>query len=329
MPRRLRIELAPTASAALDLARARKVRPTALDTEGIRRVWLRDSLARAVFSARTTHAGYLASLEKQIEAVLQGRDPAFARRILKGQLTRLEYDPETGFPGDDALGIPPARPGSIRDLSSDARLDFILSTQIALLEGRAQKLAGLEPQALKLRPAYELVRAGSPRVPRDWFRRWRRAGGKVRQDAKGRPRLVALKTDPIWAKLGNPDLFPDALVTDHPPFAFNSSMQWDELTVRECRALRLALPPAQVVSKRPKPLPAAVASTQKLSPRMRAALEKALAESGTGLQPVRSGSRLAMRSTAATDAPPPPPKSKSAAIARSAREAFNALLSLY
>lgn len=327
MPRRrLKIEFVADASAALEIAKARRVRPTALDTEGIRRVWLRDSLARSVFSARTTHTGYLQSLEKQIEAVLQGRDPAFARRILKGQLTRLAYDPETGFPGDDALGIPPARPGSIRDLSSDARLKLIIDTQVALLEGRAQQVAGLEPQALRLYPAYELVRSGSPRVPRDWLARWKKAGGKVRFDKRKQPRLVATKEDPIWSRLGDARRFNDALSTDHPPFAFNSSMAWQELTVRECRALRLALPAVQVSVPKKKALPAAVVSTSKLSPRMRAALEKALAETA----PVRGpGKRLAMRGSAATDAPPPPPPSRSRELLNRSRAAFNALLSLF
>jgi hypothetical protein len=326
MPRRrLKIEFAEDGGAALEIARARKVRPTALDTEGIRRVWLKDSLARSVFSARTTHAGYLTSLEKQIEAVLQGRDPAFARRILKGQLTRLAYDPETGFPGDDELGIPPARPGSIRDLSSDARLKLILETQVALLEGRAQQLAGLEPRALKLEPAYELLRAGAPRAPRDWIARWKKAGGRVRVDKKGRPRLVATKEDALWSRLGDPRRFADALSTDHPPFAFNSSMAWEPLSVRECRALRLPLPAVQVNVPRKKALPAAVASTAKLSPRMRAALEKVLRDAET----VKAPRRVAMKSTPATDAPPPPPPSRSRGLAQAAREAFNALFSLY
>ena len=327
MPRRriLTVELVPDASAALEIARARGVRPTALDTEGIRRVFTRDVMRRSVFSARTTHAGYLQSLEKQVEAVLQGRDPAFARRILKGQLTRLAYDPETGFPGDEELGIPPAKPGSIRDLASDARLQLILDTQVALVEGRARQLAGLEPEALKRFPAYELVRAGSPRVPRDWVKRWQKCGGKVRRDKRGAPRLVALKTDAIWGKLGDPRKFGDALSTDHPPFAFNSSMTWDDVTAKECKALRVALPPVQVNRKRAKALPAAVASTSKLSPRMRAALEKALAESAA----ITRGKRTALRATDATDAPPPPPPSKSKRWADNAREAFNALLSLY
>lgn len=325
MPRRLKVEFVADASAALDIAKTRRVRPTALDTQGIRDVWLRDSLSRSVFSARTTHAGYLQSLEKQIEAVLQGRDPAFARRILKGQLTRLAYDPETGFPGDDALGIPPARPGSIRDLSSDARLKLILETQVALLQGRAQQLAGLEPQALKLEPAYELIRAGSPRVPRDWIARWKKAGGKVRFDKRKKPRLIATKEDAIWSRLGDPRRFEDALSTDHPPFAFNSTMAWEPLSVRECRALRLPLPAVQVNVKRKKQLPAAVASTAKLSPRMRAALEKVLNDAET----VKAPRRVAMKSTTATDAPPPPPPGRSAALAKRAREAFNAMLSLY
>lgn len=329
-PSRFSVEMVPDAGTALRLAKERKVRPTALDTEGIRSVFEKDVLARSVFSARNTQAGVLASINRQVEKVLQGRDIATARRVLKGLITRAGYTPEGGFPGDEGLGIPPARPGSIRDLGSNARINLLLETQVSLLQGRAQKVEGLEPVALDLFPAYELVRVESRRVPRDWRKRWRKAGGKIVKDKRGRVRLVALKTDAIWERLGDFNLFPDALGVDHPPFAFRSGMGWDELDRKQCMALGLIKKEKQVrqvVKKAPKMLPPATFSTKELPPRIRAAL-------GRGLADIEAAQgRVSMKGSKATEAfkPPPPPKSKAARTAQYGRDAFaefNALLTL-
>lgn len=333
-PSRFSVELVPDTGTALRLAKERKVRPTALDTEGLRNVFEKDVLARSVFSARNSNAGVLASLNRQVEKVLQGRDIATARRVLKGLITRAGYTPETGFPGDDALGIPPARPGSIRDLGSNARINLILETQVALLQGRAQRVEGLEPTALDLYPGYELVRVESRRAPRDWRKRWRKAGGKITKDRRGRVRLVALKTDLVWERLGDWNLFTDALGVDHPPFAFRSGMGWQELDRKECIALKLLKKlapresaPPQRVTKQPKLLPPATASTRELPPRIRQAL-------GRGLRDIEaSQGRISQKPSAATEAPkpPPPPKSSAARTAQYGRDAyaeFNALFTL-
>lgn len=332
--KRFSVELVPDTGTALRLAAERKVRPTALDTEGIRNVFEKDVLSRSVFSARNTHAGVLASINRQVEKVLQGRDIATARRVLKGLITRAGYTPETGFPGDDALGIPPARPGSIRDLGSNARINLILETQVALLQGRAQRVEGLEPTALDLYPGYELVRVETRRAPRDWRKRWKKAGGKIIKDKRGRVRLVALKTDLVWERLGDWNLFPDALGVDHPPFAFRSGMGWQELSRKGCIALKLIKKlspregaPAQRPQKKPKLLPPAAASTRELPPRIRQAL-------GRGLKDIEEErGRISQKPSAVTEAfkPPPPPKgsaSRTAQFGRDAKAEFNALFTL-
>lgn len=222
---------------AYELARGRRVLPTSLGTAGIREALPPAIRARAVFSARTTSADYVVELKSVIEAYLSGdlSKPA-ARALLKEKLAALGYDPEKGFRGDRAKGVPPARKGSLQDLGSNRRLNLILDTQWRLWAGKAQEVAGNTPEALFAAPYWELYRAGSVRVPRDWIERWQKVGGTV-GDAG---RLLALKTSGIWEKLGSSDHFPDALDTTCEPYAFGSKMR--RKPVRRAAAARLGLP---------------------------------------------------------------------------------------
>jgi hypothetical protein len=196
---------------------------------------------RAVFSARTTNAVYLEGLRERIGRLLeegyQGDAPQL-RLELKQLLAELGYDPETGFPGDEALDIPPARAGSLQDLSSDRRINLILDTQLELMAGKGQEQRGLTEAARELFPAWELVRVKAARVPRDWFARFKQAGGRVLEDADGRKRLVAHKLDEVWSVLGDRAIFRDALGVTHPPFAFGSGMAWEAIDAAEWEELR-------------------------------------------------------------------------------------------
>lgn len=235
------LEILPEAlSQALELALGRRVVPSELGSRQLREELDAALRARSVFSARTTHAGYLQYLREAIERALQGgynNDLPQLKAELRTVLTSLKYTPETGFPGDEELGIPPAEPGSLRDLGSEKRLNLILDTEIKKHRGAAQKARGLDPERLKIYPAYELVRIQSRRVPRGlpgsgslgWQRRWFEVKGPM--NPKGR--LVALKNDDVWRRLGSSENFEDALDLDHSPFAFGSGyglrdVPWDE-----------------------------------------------------------------------------------------------------
>jgi hypothetical protein len=127
-----------TASRAVGIMDAKGVLPTHLSSAEARGQLAKELRERAVFSARTTHAGYLQEVRDAAAAVMRGEmNMATARLRLKELLVELEYDPAKGFPGDEALGIPPAEPGSLRDLSSKRRLDLVLRTQIALARNAA------------------------------------------------------------------------------------------------------------------------------------------------------------------------------------------------
>ena len=85
-------------------------------------------------------------------------------------------------------------------------------------------------------PAYEVTRLASATVPRDWRKRWIEAGGRT-FDGKGLdggPRLMALKTDDIWARFSH-------LGVPWPPFAIGSHVGVDDVGVDEC--VRIGLIP--------------------------------------------------------------------------------------
>ena len=189
---------------------------------------------------------------------------------LKATLVRVGYNPVDGFPGDAELGIPPAAPGSLKDLGSDRRLNLILDTQARLIAGKGQQQRGLDATALDQFPAYELVRGGRVKTPREWLKRWKTAADNidwqgVSKAAFAQGRMIALKTSLVWGAIGSSALFNDALDVDHPPFAFNSQMVWEVRDREDCDEFGLD-PNAQRASKvlDEKKLPPSVASAQGL-----------------------------------------------------------------
>ena len=264
---------------------------------------------RAVFSARTTNAVYLEALHEKIGRLLANGydgDQAKLRLELKQLLAELAYNPETGFPGDAALGIPAARAGSLQDISSDKRINLILDTQLELMAGKGQEQRGLSKEALDLFPAWELVRIKEARVPRDWFTRFKQAGGRVLEDADGRKRLVAHKLDEVWSVLGDRSLFKDALDVSHPPFAFGSGMAWQAIEQAEWDSLagtKNKEPSTQNLPANVIQFPSAQVSTDGLSAetlkRLKATMQNAEAKVG----------KLTLKSIIGT-APPPPSSSR-------------------
>jgi len=215
-------------SDALRLAQNRGLLPSALSS--VETADLAATLERAAFwSARTTHAAYLADLKKLSDRFTSGEgyenDLGALRLAARRLLEKYGYTPEKGFPGDPALGIPSATPGSLTDLGSERRLNLIFETQAALARGLGQKIRGLA--RIDVAPAWELVRTTDKAAPRDWDERWLIAASEVNWVGVYRTkdgRKIARKDSPIWPALGSRALFPDALNVDHSPFAFSSGM---------------------------------------------------------------------------------------------------------
>lgn len=222
---------------ALRVAREREILPTSLDTAGLRQL---DSAlrARGVFVARGTNAAYLTKLKEVVDGLAQGDiGEADARLALLETLRALGYTPEGGFPDDPPGKVPSAVKGTLQDLSSFRRLDLIVRTQVDLMRGAGQQLAGHSPDRLEAAPAWELIRIEDREVPRDWPKRWTDMGGELIGG-----KMIAFKGDPIWGEIGSSENFPDALDVDYPPFAFNSGMGWREVTAEEARRLNVKGP---------------------------------------------------------------------------------------
>lgn len=231
----------------LDRSGRRRLLPTSMSSDELRQLATEIRTA-AIFSARTTNAEYLAVQAKTIDEYIAGRiNLATARTRLKLELDRLGYTPGEGFPG--MPGVPSAEAGSLQDLSSDRRIKLILDTQAELAFGKGQEISGLE--TMDVFPAWELVRWAPRANVRNWEKRWAEAGGDFTNESPRR--MIALKTDAIWAELGSSARFADALDTTHPPFAFNSGMGWRAVARSEAESLGLAAIPPTDLQTQPQP----------------------------------------------------------------------------
>lgn len=237
---------------AVKLAQERKLLPTELSTAELQELTVRMK-ERLFFSARTSNLWYVEQLKKLVERYVQGegRDNDLAQLRVEARklLAQAGYTPESGFPGDAALGIPPASADSLRDLSSEKRLNLIFETQAQMMRGLGMKLRGLT--RLEAFPAWELIRLKNARKAewqRDWGKRWEIAGDNTDWQGALKDQFFALQTSPIWQALGSSALFPDALNTDAPPFAFNSGMGWRAVGFRESEALGLTTAPDAAIA---------------------------------------------------------------------------------
>jgi hypothetical protein len=101
---------------------------------------------------------------------------------------------------------------AITNIASIPRLALIYDTQTSMASGYGRYMSDLNPDALDEFPAQELIRIEDRKELRDWPSRWRAEGGDLIDG-----RMVALKTDPIWAAISY-------FGTPYPPFDFNSGM---------------------------------------------------------------------------------------------------------
>lgn len=226
---------------------------------------------KAFYSAGVAEAEILDEFRRWADQVVKGTtDESTARVQLQLFLKRIGYK------------AAPGQEGTIKDLSSLRRLTVMLRTNGQLAQGYAEKVRGHGPGAIRLYPAWELVRLGpNPQMPRDWQDRWQAVGGTLTEDG----RMIALKQDLIWAELGAKANFPDALNVDHPPFAWSSGMGW--MPVKHAVAKELGMldgwtPPAPKPQDAP-PISSPNESLQ-VKPRIQSpALRKELATKLAGL----------------------------------------------
>lgn len=196
-----------------------RVMPTTMSS-----VELRDLAAsirqRSFFSARTPFESLLQDYKKRVTELANGeRDIATQRLGIKKTLKEIGYSPD------------PEERGTIKDLSSDARIDLVLRTNTQAAQGYGQWRQGMDADVLDEFPAQELYRLEVRKEERDWSVRWLAACRAVGDAAAIRAwadtgRMVARKDSPVWQALGAGagGFDSDALGSPYPQFAFNSGM---------------------------------------------------------------------------------------------------------
>ena len=208
---------------ALGAAHARSLLPTTGRTVDLQQL---DSgvKRRAMMSATVDTVERLQEYADGVDSILSGdKSEAEVRAWLKEQLAAAGYQPD------------PEQRGGLQDLGSSTRLNLILETNVATAQGYGRYVQGLQPDVLDEFPAQELFDAapgGENR--RAWADRWQACGGQFFG-----PRMIALKSDPIWSRIGDPERFPDGLGNPYPPFAFNS--KWDVRDIDRDEAVALEL----------------------------------------------------------------------------------------
>lgn len=200
---------------------------TAESSTAIRRNWDEELKQRSIFSARTTSQKYVEAVKRLLGDVASRKmTPQMAEERLRSTLQDLGYRPETGF--SDGSGVPPAKPGDIRDLSASRRIQLILDTNIKQAISLGQIAASEDPMQMMMNPAWELRRMGARKKPRgDWKKRWAAAGDRCGWKGALKKKMVALKISPIWQAIADgAGGFKDTLGSPYPPFAFGSGLAW-------------------------------------------------------------------------------------------------------
>lgn len=208
-------------NAAFDEIMRKALVASGLDTAGWDTI-IESFRQRAFFSAQVAEMRLLHELRDGIAGLVSSaKSPSEIRRDARALLSSIGYDA-----GDDA--------GTIKDLTTKARLDLIIRTNAEQAKGFANHIRATNAGAILAFPAYELIRVRGRRVPRDWDKRWRDGAEACGYDgvARGTDRKIALKTSPIWkliSRFGNP----------FPPFDFNSGMGVRDIKKSVCRELGL------------------------------------------------------------------------------------------
>lgn len=172
---------------------------------------------RSAFSAAVTKAEHLQRVQDAAGNLVSGQTDFASQRLALKQFLQAE-----GYmPSEEDRG-------TLRDLSSDARLEVQVMTPVQMAQGYGYWKQGQDPAVLDAFPAQEFLRVEAREVPRtDWQDRFKAAGGDVING-----RMVALKNDPVWTKLsrfGQP----------YEPFDFGSGMGTEDVSRAEAIDLGL------------------------------------------------------------------------------------------
>lgn len=269
---------------------ARSALPTSMGSRDLQR--LGSDLKRwATFSAKIEDARALQTINQVVGKIVGGVGPEDVAAREAGERAKQLSIPEARrmlretFQSLGVEATDPDHVGTLQDPQSDARLNLILRTQEELAHGYGTYMATQDEDLLDLWPCWELVRVSPSRIERgyrsgvggsiqrvpgdSWPERFVRAGGELYGS-----RMIALKNSNIWERLGDPDLFDDALGNPYPPFAFNSNMDVRDVERDEAERLGVIAPRAPAPRPRTRSINEDLnASVRNFEPALRSALE--------------------------------------------------------
>lgn len=220
---------------------------------------------RALWSATVTSTNVLKTIADGTDAILRGEvDQATVSLEIRRMLEAEGYQPA------------PEDRGTMLDLASELRRNTIIETQVGMARGLGWHQQGMQEDVLEEFPAQELFRATSPQggaaAERKWAQIWTDEGGLFFNG-----RMIALKTDEIWERLGDPSRYPDGLGNAYPPFRINSGMRVRDIDRDETEALGLIKPGARLT---PAPADDFTADLQATAAMREDWLRSAIADSG-------------------------------------------------
>lgn len=231
---------------------AKGILPTNLTTSQIRQL-AAAVRRRSFFSAQTMIEDVLEAYKEKVLTIInpvqvpdasritpenpqglttRGLDRAQARLDIKNIYREIGFQPDAGTEG------------TLRDLSSDARINLVLKTNEELATGAGHFIQGNSPDVVDAFPCQELVRFEQRKMTRDWGTRWLAAAADSGDTDAAKcfeetGRMVARKDSPIWDSLGSSDLFADGLDNPFAPFAYNSGMGTLDVSYDEAKDLGL------------------------------------------------------------------------------------------
>lgn len=212
------------------------VKPTALGSAALRAQWVKRLGVQAIFSAEVTSKSYLEKLREVAAGYAAGQ-----ANKAEGRANLLRAQEALGMPAiADVSRSDPIN--AMQNIGSGLRMDLQLETIRGQARGMAQVAKSQNPTLARLRPAWRLRSGSWRRNHREWTPRWAKAGQAVNWEGASRVDMVALKTSPIWQELGNAEGYGDGLGQPFPPFAFNSSYTWVDVTRKEAIELGLIKP---------------------------------------------------------------------------------------
>jgi hypothetical protein len=182
---------------------------------------------------------------EQLPAAVRER-AFFSARVTNADLLQQAYDLITrGVSGGDRDSNGNYIPGSsLKDLSSDKRLEMIYRTNVEMAQGYGTFLQQQDPASLDAYPAQELYRLEDRKEHRPWGQRWNTAIQDIGlsntsaipvADMFADSGMFALVNDPIWTAISRFDL-------PYPPYDFGSGMWVRDISRLEAQNMGLMAP---------------------------------------------------------------------------------------